>query len=468
MLARPLLRWFDAHQRPLPWRHSRDPYRIWVSEVMLQQTTVTAVIPYFNRFMERFPTVTDLAAADESEVLKHWQGLGYYRRARHLHAAAKQVVAECGGVFPDNPAFWESLPGVGRYILGAVMSQAFERRMPIVEANSLRVLSRVFGSRLDPRGGEGLKWVWRTAEEVLPKKRVGDFNQAVMELGALVCTPTNPKCGECPLKKQCVANRDGLQAVIPPPKAKKETVTVREVCVVLRKEGRVLIGQRPPTADRWASMWELPRGVVTEAETLEAAAGRVAKELIGVTATAGEVLASVRHGVTRFDITLTAVEVRTRAKKLGGKFYTAWRWVNASEASECPMGTPQRKLLAAILGEPGPQGPRVGEQTTVAVQQGDSAKELFRDAPKDLHHVTAVLTRLGFRLIGADSGTMDSGSARYTNGAAVVEVWKDRSQWEIGGGKDALEPLGYWRVYDDTAEFCDALERYVSAHVLKK
>jgi A/G-specific adenine glycosylase len=341
--------WFDAHQRPLPWRHSRDPYRVWVSEVMLQQTTVAAVIPYFNKFMARFPTVSDLASADESEVLKHWQGLGYYRRARHLHAAAKRVVAERGGVFPDDTAFWESLPGVGRYILGAVMSQAFERRMPIVEANSLRVLSRVFGSRLDPRGGDGLKWVWRTAEEVLPKKRVGDFNQAVMELGALVCTPTNPKCGECPLKKQCVANRDDLQAVIPPPKAKKATVTVREVCVVLRKGGRVLLGLRPSTTDRWANMWELPRGVVNDDETDATAAVRVAQGLIGVTATAGAVLASVRHGVTRFDITLTAVLVKSRAKKLRGSFHTGWRWVNACEAAECPMGTAMRKVVGTIL-----------------------------------------------------------------------------------------------------------------------
>ena len=195
--------------------------------------------------------------------------------------------------------------------------------------------------------------MWRTAEEVLPAKRVGDFNQAVMELGALVCTPTNPKCRECPLKKQCVANREGLQAVIPPPKAKKETVTVREVCVVLRRDGRVLLGQRPPTADRWANMWELPRGVVADGETNETAVVRVVKELVGVTATAGEVLASVRHGVTRFDITLTAVEVRTRAKKLGGGYYTAWRWVDASEASECPMGTPQRKVVGTILANPG-------------------------------------------------------------------------------------------------------------------
>jgi A/G-specific adenine glycosylase len=345
-----LLRWFDRHQRSLPWRHSRDPYRIWVSEVMLQQTTVAAVIPYFNRFMARFPTVSNLAAADESEVLKYWQGLGYYRRARHLHAAAKRVVAEQGGTFPDDPAFWASLPGVGRYILGAVLSQAFERRYPIVEANSLRVLSRVFGSRLDPRQGEGQRWVWRTAETVLPRRRVGDFNQALMELGALVCTPTNPKCGECPLRRQCVAYREGLQAVIPPPKARKELVTVREVAVVIRRAAKLLIGRRPLDADRWANMWELPRGVVNDGETVEAAAMRVTAMLLGTLTNVVGIIGSVRHGVTRFDITLTAVEVSTRKKSfVGGGFYTAWAWVSAAEAEEYPMCTPQRKLVAGIL-----------------------------------------------------------------------------------------------------------------------
>jgi A/G-specific adenine glycosylase len=317
---------------------------------------VAAVVPYFHRFMARFPTVNDLAAADESEVLKHWQGLGYYRRARHLHAAARKVAAERGGVFPDDPAFWESLPGVGRYILGAVLSQAFERRMPIVEANTLRVLSRVFGSRLDPRQGEGQKWVWQTAEAVLPKKRIGDFNQALMELGALVCTPANPKCGECPLNKVCVANLEGLQEVIPPPKARKELVTVREVCVVLRRNGRVLLGQRPPTADRWANMWELPRGVVNEGETVQAAAIRLTAMLLGATAKLVGELASVRHGVTRFDITLTAVEVKTWKRVFGsGGFYTAWRWVDAAEAEEYPMSTSMRKVVTTVLANPGGQ-----------------------------------------------------------------------------------------------------------------
>ena len=215
-----LLAWFDINKRTLPWRTSRDAYRVWVSEVMLQQTTVAAVVPVLRAVPRGVPAdVDDLAAADEQRVLKLWEGLGYYRRARHLYAAAKEAVRRTtGGTAPDDPAVWASLPGVGRYILGAVLSQAFDRRLPIVEANSLRVLARLFGYRGDPREGEGKAWVWAAAEAVLPAKRAGDFNQALMELGASSARPTAPQCDRCPLARQCVARREGLQEVIPPRK----------------------------------------------------------------------------------------------------------------------------------------------------------------------------------------------------------------------------------------------------------
>ena len=169
-----LLAWFDRHRRDLPWRTTRNPYPIWVSEVMLQQTTVAAVIPYFARFLAAFPTVHALAAADEQQVLKLWEGLGYYRRARHLHAASRRLVSEYGDTLPDDPAVWADLPGVGRYVLGAVLSQAFDRHLPIVEANSLRLLARLFAYRDDPRSSAGQKWAWAAAESLLPKKRPGD------------------------------------------------------------------------------------------------------------------------------------------------------------------------------------------------------------------------------------------------------------------------------------------------------
>src|SRR5438034_9649043 len=243
-----LLNWFDRHRRDLPWRADRDPYRIWVSEVMLQQTTVAAVVPYFDRFLAAFPTVEALAAADEQQVLKLWEGLGYYRRARHLHAAARQLAEHDAP--PDDPAVWAALPGVGRYILGAVLSQAFDRRLPIVEANSLRVLARWFGYRGDPRSGDGQKWLWEMARRVLPAKRVGDFNQALMELGALVCTPAAPQCDACPVAAECVARAKGLQDVIPRKAARPAVTEVREVGLVIRRGPRVWLAARPSNAAR--------------------------------------------------------------------------------------------------------------------------------------------------------------------------------------------------------------------------
>ena len=345
---RRLLAWFDARRRDLPWRASRDPYRIWVSEVMLQQTTVAAVVPFFHRFVETFPTVHALADADEQQVLSHWQGLGYYRRARHLHAAAKFLVANHGGELPDDPAVWDALPGVGRYILGAVLSQAFDRRLPVVEANTLRVLSRLFGSPLDPREGDGKKWVWEAAEAVLPRKRVGDFNQAMMELGALVCTPSAPDCASCPARTVCVARRDGTQAEIPPKPREKPRVSVSEVAVAIRRGDRILLCQRPPTATRWANMWELPHGEMADGEDLAEAAARVTKELTDLDIAVGTEVTTLRHGVTRFDITLTCLEATWRSGEFASAFYTAGDWLTLAECAAKPASTPQRRLLAEL------------------------------------------------------------------------------------------------------------------------
>jgi A/G-specific adenine glycosylase len=313
---------------------------------MLQQTTVTAVIPYYERFLVAFPTLADLAAADEQRVLKLWEGLGYYRRARHLHAAAKQLVEHASP--PDDPAVWAKLPGVGRYILGAVLSQAFDRRLPIVEANSLRVLARWFGYRGDPREGPGKKWVWEAAEAVLPAKRVGDFNQALMELGALVCTPANPNCPVCPVARWCTANRLVLQNAIPPPAKPKERVEVREVGVVLRDGPTVLLCRRPPTATRWANMWEFPHGEVRDGETLDAAAERVVKELTGLRVKTGSEVTTLRHGVTRWSITLTCVE----AARVSGRFrpgaYAGAAWVEPRKLGDYPVSSPQRRLADVL------------------------------------------------------------------------------------------------------------------------
>ena len=197
--------------RDLPWRANRDPYRILVSEMMLVQTTVTAVIPYFERFLRRFPDPGALAAADESEVLKVWEGLGYYRRARQLHAAARMIVDEHGGTMPDDPAAVRALPGVGRYIAGAILSFAFDRPEPIVEANSQRVLARLLAIKENLKTASTQERIWQAAERLVPGSGAGTFNQALMELGALVCTPREPSCLVCPLSALCEARRLGLQ-----------------------------------------------------------------------------------------------------------------------------------------------------------------------------------------------------------------------------------------------------------------
>jgi A/G-specific adenine glycosylase len=347
-LPRRLLAWFARRRRDLPWRRDRDPYRVWVSEVMLQQTTVAAVGPHFERFLAAFPTVTDLANADEQTVLRLWEGLGYYRRARHLHQAARRLMAEHGGDLPNDPAVWAGLPGVGRYILGAVLSQAFDRRLPIVEANSLRVLCRLFGFTGDPRSGAGRKWLWEMADRVLPAKRVGDFNQALMELGALVCTPVAPKCDKCPVAAECIARTKGLQATIPRKATRPLVTAVREVALVVRRGPRVLLAQRPATAARWANLWEFPHGELEAAETHETAAERLVQSLTGLEVALGPELLTVRHGVTRFRISLVCLEAEYHAGKFRSEFYGRGLWLRPAELAEYPVSAPQRTLARAV------------------------------------------------------------------------------------------------------------------------
>jgi A/G-specific adenine glycosylase len=315
---------------------------------MLQQTTVAAVGPYFERFIAAFPMVTDLAKADEQDVLRHWEGLGYYRRAKHLHRAARMLVAEFGDRLPNDPEVWTNLPGVGRYILGAVLSQAFDRRLPIVEANSLRLLCRLFGYAGDPRSAEGEKWLWETARSILPVKRVGDFNQALMELGALICTPAAPKCGECPVAAACVARANNLQDLIPRKAARPTITEVREVALAIRRGPRVLLVQRPPDAKRWAGMWEFPHGELDAGESCEAAAERLVGTLTGLEVALGTELRTVRHGVTRFRITLVCLEAEYLVGRFRSPFYDRGRWLRPTELADYPVSAPQRTLAKAV------------------------------------------------------------------------------------------------------------------------
>ena len=259
--SRRLLRWYDAHRRDLPWRlksgsgETLDPYLVLVSEAMLQQTQVATVIPYFQRFIGRFPTIQSLAEADEQDVLRMWQGLGYYSRARNLHAAARRIVIEHRGVLPRTADELRALPGVGRYTAGAVASIAFDCRAPIVDGNVARVICRLDRIARDPREREVLELLWRRAEQILPNVRCGDFNSALMELGATVCTPRSPKCLICPVREHCEAQAAGLQEQIPPPRKSKPTPLLRRDVFCIRDGEKWLIEQRPAKG-RWAGMWQ--------------------------------------------------------------------------------------------------------------------------------------------------------------------------------------------------------------------
>jgi A/G-specific adenine glycosylase len=315
---------------------------------MLQQTQAATVIPYFNRFMEAFPTLASLARADEQQVLRLWEGLGYYRRARSLHQAARILVAEHRGRFPYDAVTLRRLPGLGRYTVNAILSQAFDARLPILEANSQRVLSRVFGRTEDPRQGSTRAWLWQAAEELLPKRGSGELNQALMELGALVCKPTAPQCSECPLAGRCAAFQVGMQESIPPRAPTPPITNIAEAAAVVHRGGRVLLVQRPATAPRWAGLWEFPHGEIEPGEAPADAARRIAAQMAGVDARLGTELLTFTHGITRFRITLHCYELEHISGELHSSFYAQGRWLTPPELADWPVSSPQRRLASAV------------------------------------------------------------------------------------------------------------------------
>ena len=349
--ARRLLRWYGRARRDLPWRVVTasgypDPYHVLVSEAMLQQTQVATVIPYFNRFIARFPTFADLAAADEQEVLRMWQGLGYYSRARNLRVAARRVVEEFGGRLPQDVEQLRKLPGIGRYTAGAVASIAFGRRAPILDGNVVRVLCRLDQVAADPRDGQTQALLWRRAEEIVPKTRPGDFNSALMELGALVCTPRSPQCLLCPVRENCEAFAAGVQERIPAPRKRAETPLLQRRVYCIRRNGRWLIEQRPARG-RWAGMWQF---VTVEANGDAAGPpwSLIAPRKVG------EVTHGLTHRRYRFEVFACDANGEEIREIPGGD--RPRRWVRLAELSEYPLPRPHLKIVELLAGEPGRAG----------------------------------------------------------------------------------------------------------------
>lgn len=343
--------WYPRHARDLPWRRTRDPYAILVSEMMLQQTQVATVRPYFERFVKALPDFATLAAADEQEVLRLWEGLGYYGRARRLHQAASEIVRQYGGRFPCDLEAAQRLPGVGRYTAGAVLSIAFDLRVPILEANTTRLFTRLLGYRWDPWSSEGQRVLWAFAEAVLPHRHVGRFNQALMELGSMVCTRQRPGCDTCPVAPLCAARQEGLQLVIPRPRRRPAIESLREAAVVVRHGPRVLLRRCGPK-ERWAGLWDFPRvalpldGCTSTGGPLAEALAAAVHRRTGILIQPGRHLATLRHQVTRFRITLECHE----ACRVSGRLRPGMdlRWVPANELARYPLSSPARKLASLV------------------------------------------------------------------------------------------------------------------------
>ena len=341
-----LLAWFRRHARILPWRCTRDPYAIWVSEIMLQQTQVATVVPYFERFLRAFPDVGSLAEADEEQVLRIWEGLGYYRRARQLHQAAQIIVSRHGGCFPRDPLVARGLPGIGRYTAGAILSIAHDAREPILEANTLRLYSRLLAYRGDPRGRAGQHLLWSLAADLLPQRGCGLFNQALMELGSTICRPQTPACEVCPVAAFCLTRERGWQKSIPTPPKKTQYETVHEVAVVVWRRGAVLLRQCQ-SQERWSGLWDFPRFELPDVHETGLAT-QIQQSLLertGVTATLGRHLDTFCYGVTRFRITLQCYEADyVRGRPLPGQ----QRWVTPSAFPQLPLSVTGRRITRLV------------------------------------------------------------------------------------------------------------------------
>lgn len=303
--AQLLLNWYRQHARTLPWRSSRDPYAIWVSEIMLQQTQVDTVIPYYTRWMQRFPTIKTLADAEEQAVLKVWEGLGYYSRARNLHKAAMLVMSDYNGVLPDQAPDLEKLPGIGPYTAGAIASIAFGRNAAALDGNIKRVYARLFAVEEPINSPAGIKQLDHLAQQALPSGDAGDYNQALMDLGSSICTARNPACGSCPISSCCEAFRTGQQNTLPVKNARPRIPHYTVTAAVIAKDQKVLLARRPDTG-MLAGLWEYPGGKLEKGEDLHTCLKREILEELGVEIEPNGRIGLYRHAYTHFKVTLYA------------------------------------------------------------------------------------------------------------------------------------------------------------------
>lgn len=337
-----LLQWFEKNKRDLPWRKTKDPYRIWVSEIMLQQTRVDTVIEYYNRFLGRFPTIRDLAEAEEQEVLKYWQGLGYYSRARNLHKGAKMIMEQYGGVFPNKLEKVKKIPGIGAYTSGAILSIAFNLPYPAVDGNVLRVFARIFNIKEDIIQASTVKLIQQKVSQYMPDNRASEFTEALMELGALICVPTAPLCLTCPLFHQCEARQQGIQEELPIKTKKTKPRKMHMVFCVVRHNDKILI-QKNPYGNILKEMWGFPvkEGMGKEDE-------KTVKQIldeIGTSSQTIEKVGTARHIFSHMDWDMHIYQCQTSDAGLSDEQY---QWVTKKDITSYPFPKVYRRVLEKI------------------------------------------------------------------------------------------------------------------------
>jgi A/G-specific adenine glycosylase len=337
-----LLEWYNKNGRNLPWRKTRDPYAIWVSEIMLQQTQVPTVIPYHKNFLKSFPTVRHLAKADLSKVLKLWEGLGYYSRARNFHRASQIVSNHFNGEIPDQLKDLLTLPGIGRYTAGAILSIAFNKPAPILDGNVRRVLSRLFAISGNPVRGKTEGLLWHLSGSLIPKGYASSFNQGLMDLGAMTCTPKEPQCSKCPLRDLCKGRASGEPERYPSKRLRKAIPHRESVSVVIEKDGKVLLNQRPPVG-LLGGLWEFPNWPIEEKKDLKEYLKRKVKCEIGLKVKSKEPIGSFQQTFSHFKLTLQVFH----CQHLDGK--GRGRWIPITNLPLFPMSRIHRKIADTIL-----------------------------------------------------------------------------------------------------------------------
>ncbi|MDH7499083.1 MAG: A/G-specific adenine glycosylase [candidate division NC10 bacterium] len=342
-----ILAWYGRRGRQLPWRRTRDPYRIWVSEIMLQQTRVSFALSYYERFLQAFPTVQHLAGARLAAVLKQWEGLGYYARARNLHRAARLIIREHGGIIPPKMDSLLSLPGVGKSTAGAILSLGYGAAAPILDGNVQRVLCRLTAIREDPKQARVSRLLWQLAEGILPLRRPDRFNQGLMDIGALVCTPRKPRCQICPLRPHCEAARLGIQEEIPPSQANPPLPRRERAVALIFRDEKVLLRRRP-LQGLLGGLWEFPSGWVEDGVSPSCWLSAMLKQRYRLSVSLEREMLSFSHGYTHFQEVVRVFPGRCK----GGKRVASrnLRWVPPQSLKEFPLSASHRRI-ARIVGE---------------------------------------------------------------------------------------------------------------------